>query len=426
MEPEPFHDPERSAIETRPLPTVVDGPSTEPSLPNGTDQAPPTPTRSRRGVLGAIGAALAAVLKYGAVLFKVGKLGPTLISMVVSLALFATLYGPAFGLGILVLIAVHEFGHMLFARYERVPVTAPIFLGIFGAIINIKAPPRDARQEAVIAIGGPIVGSLGALLVYLWAQSLPMGHTRLLLTAIAYFGFFLNLFNLVPVVPLDGGRVASAISVWANVVGLVVMAGLLVISTSIGLSSPFLVILLILGAYTTYRRFQAARRNPAYLAAVPPRVRVGIAAAYLSMVALTALGMAAAHRDLVQAHVVHVATASSWTEAVSQGSADLAAAVGDAEAACRIDPVGSDCADALHRARSAVDSFVSDLDATDVPPGAEAADQTIRAALAAERDALDTALAGNENRDPRLVRSALAGAEGPLQTIASLRDSLSG
>jgi len=266
-------------------------------------------TRPRgRSVLGGLGAAGLALGKYGAVLFKVGKLGPTFISMAVSLVLLAQFYGFAFGLGVLFLIAVHESGHMLFAKREGVPVSAPIFLGIFGAVIGMKAPPRDARQEAVIAIGGPVVGSLGALAVYLWALSLPPGHTRLLLTAIAYVGFFINLFNLVPVVPLDGGRVASAVSVYANILGLAVVALLLVGGTALHIRSPFLLIVLILGAFTTYRRFQMARRNPEYLADVPPGTRVAIGAAYLAMLVLTALGMAATHASLVDAQVVSVSS----------------------------------------------------------------------------------------------------------------------
>src|SRR2546421_5496881 len=112
--------------------------------------SPHPPARERtagRGLLSGAGAALLAVAKYGGVLLKAGKLGPTFVSMAISLVLLTQLYGFAFGLGLLVLIAVHESGHMLFARYERVPVSAPIFLGIFGAVIGMKQPPRDARQE---------------------------------------------------------------------------------------------------------------------------------------------------------------------------------------------------------------------------------------------------------------------------------------
>ena len=173
----------------------------------------------------------------------------------------------------------------------------------------VKLIPKFNDQpfrEAVIAIGGPVVGSLGALAVYVLALATPPGHTHLVLTAIAYVGFFINLFNLIPVVPLDGGRVASAVSVWFNVIGLVIVALLLVASTASHLSQPLLLIVLILGAYTTWKRFQTARRNPDYLAAVPARTRVAIGGAYVTMLALTALGMAATHAGLVDAGVLSV------------------------------------------------------------------------------------------------------------------------
>jgi Zn-dependent protease len=292
-------------------------PVTEQTDPWGvaTTSAPPlqrgAQRTERRGIAGGLAAVGLTIAKYGALLFKVGKLGPTLISMAISLVVLAQIYGLAFGAGVLLLIAVHESGHMLFAKYEGLPVTAPIFLGIFGAVMGLKAPPKDARQEAVVAIGGPVVGSLGALAVYLLALSMPEGHTRLVLTAIAYFGFFINLFNLIPVVPLDGGRVASALSVYANVFGLVIMALLLVFSAALHLASPFLFILLILGAFTTYKRFQTARANPQYLASVPRRTRSYIGLAYVAMLSLTALGMGATHASLVDNNVVSVSDSSS-------------------------------------------------------------------------------------------------------------------
>jgi Zn-dependent protease len=284
-------------------------PASFPDTPTQT-RSPRAAQRDRRGIAGGLAAIGLSIAKYGALLFKVGKLGPTLISMAISLVLLAQIYGLAFGAGVLLLIAVHESGHMLFAKYERLPVSAPIFLGFFGAVIGLKSPPKDARQEAVVAIGGPVVGSLGALAVYLLALSMPEGHTRLVLIAIAYFGFFINLFNLVPVVPFDGGRVASALSVYANIVGLVIMAALLVFSAAAHLSSPFLFILLILGAYSTYKRFQTARANPQYLASVPRRTRSYIALAYVAMLALTALGMGATHASLVDHNVVSVSDSS--------------------------------------------------------------------------------------------------------------------
>ncbi len=248
----------------------------------------------RRGLAGSVVALLAGAGKYGVALLKLGKLGPTLISMVVSLGALTLFYGPAFGAGLLVLIAVHELGHLLFARYEGVAAGLPVFLGPFGAVIGLRQPLRDARQEAVIAIGGPVVGTAGALAVLLWGLSLPDGYLHGLLVSLAYFGFFLNLFNLVPVTPLDGGRVASALSRWANLVGLAVVAAIVVATFAAGRVNPFLVVILILGALGTMQRFRQARTAPEY-AVMPARTRLWIGLAYLGMLGITAIGMSVTH-----------------------------------------------------------------------------------------------------------------------------------
>src|SRR5262249_42581593 len=147
------------------------------------------------------------------------------ISMALSVGALALLYGWRFGAGLVALILVHEMGHVLFARIEGVKTTLPIFLGPFGALINIRQPLKDARQEAVIAIGGPLVGTAGALACAVLA-SWTSGSTSALLIALAYFGFLLNLFNLTPMLPFDGGRVAGAVSVWLNLAGVVIMGWL--------------------------------------------------------------------------------------------------------------------------------------------------------------------------------------------------------
>jgi Zn-dependent protease len=274
-----------------------------------TPPGPPVPTghpgaRSRRGLAGSLLAALVAAVKYGLglgkyglALLKLGKLGPTLISMVLSLGALALFYGPVFGAGLLALIAVHECGHLLFARREGIRVGMPIFLGPFGALIGLRQPPKDARQEAVIAIGGPVVGTAGALACYLLAMATPAGRLHGLLVALAYVGFFLNLFNLVPMTPLDGGRVASALSRWANVVGLALVAGLVAVSAAAGTLNPFLVVILLVGGLGTLQRFRQARHSPEYTA-LPGSTRLWIGAAYLGMLAVTALGMSVAHAHL--------------------------------------------------------------------------------------------------------------------------------
>ena len=281
-----------SELVTPPLPTPAgwDHPAVPPS------PAPPRPER-RRGLVGSLLAVLAGGAKYGVALLKLGKFGPTLVSMVLSLGALTLFYGPAFGVGLLALIAVHETGHLLFARREGIAVGLPVFLGPFGAVIGLRQPPRDARQEAVIAIGGPVVGTAGALAVLLWGLSLPDGYLHGLLVSLAYFGFFLNLFNLVPMSPLDGGRVANALSRWANVLGLAVIAGLVVVMIRAGTLNPVLLLIVLIGGLSTVQRFRQARLHPEY-SVMPPATRLWIGAAYLGMLAITAIGMTFTHGQL--------------------------------------------------------------------------------------------------------------------------------
>ena len=275
-----------------------DGGSSPPIAPASIHHAPARNQQRRGGLAGGILAALAGLFKYGFLLLKFGKLSGTFISFGLSLLIYIGLFGWQFGLGALLLIAVHESGHMLFARAQRLPVSAPFFLFGFGAVVTTKGF-RDARQEAIVAIGGPVVGTAAALLCYLFALSLPEGQTRYLFLALAYWGCLVNLFNLIPMSPLDGGRVASAVSRWANVAGIGVILLLIAGYTATGAPlNPFLVIILLFGIFSTVGRFRRARagQDPPPLA---PHVRLAIGLAYVAMLVISAVGMSAAHSTLL-------------------------------------------------------------------------------------------------------------------------------
>jgi len=276
-----------------------DGGTPTPLQPQSIHRTPAGGQQQRRGGLaGGILAAIAGLFKYGFVLLKFGKLSGTFISFGLSLIVYITLFGWQFGLGALLLIAVHESGHMLFARAQRLPVSAPFFLFGFGAVVTTKGF-RDARQEAIVAIGGPVVGTGAALLCYLFALSLPEGQTRYLFLALAYWGCLINLFNLIPMSPLDGGRVASAVSKWANVAGIGVILVLIAGYSATGAPiNPFLVIILLFGIFSTVGRFRRARAglDPAPL---PSHIRLAIGVAYAAMLVISAVGMSAAHSTLL-------------------------------------------------------------------------------------------------------------------------------
>jgi len=184
--------------------------------------------------------------------------------------------------GFVALIFVHEMGHLIAARYEGVNATVPFFIPFMGALISMQQRPGDSLAEAKIAAGGPILGSLGALAclgLYGWL------HQPLFL-ALAYIGFFLNLFNLVPITPLDGGRILGAASKWALLAGLPILAVFALKSLN-----PFLFYFLILGALDVWGRF---RRPDFGYYALAPATRWGIAGFYVVLAASVAAGPASA------------------------------------------------------------------------------------------------------------------------------------
>src|SRR5436190_267033 len=109
--------------------------------------------------------------------------------------------------GFVLLIFVHECGHLLAAKRLGLKVGAPVFIPFMGALIALKEAPRNAWIEAQVGIGGPMLGTLGAGI----CEVIYLAGGNPLFRALAYSGFFLNLFNLMPVGFLDGGRIVTAL-----------------------------------------------------------------------------------------------------------------------------------------------------------------------------------------------------------------------
>jgi Zn-dependent protease len=243
------------------------------------------------GILAFFGLLLGKVQWILLLALKFKGLSLTVISTGVTALIYAQLFGWAFGLGIVLLILVHESGHVVVARVMGLPVTLPVMIPFLGAFISTRQQPKSVAQESVMAIGGPILGSMAAGLCFLGYLALPQSSTGRLLQALAYFGFLINLFNLVPVTPLDGGRVLSLLSKWFNVAGLAIAGALLLFETQGGNSvSPVLVLVLIFGAISTFQRFRSTRLNPAYYA-VPAQTKLLIGSLYLALLLALGLGM---------------------------------------------------------------------------------------------------------------------------------------
>jgi Zn-dependent protease len=258
--------------------------------------AQPGTNRGRRngvaaGIVAFLGLVLSKLSYVGLLVLKFKGLWFTVVSTGVTALIYAQLFGWAFGVGIVLLILIHESGHVVVARIMGLPVTLPVMIPFLGAFVSMKQQPRSVAQESIMAIGGPVLGSIAAGLCYLGYLSMPDSSTGQLLRALAYFGFLINLFNLIPLTPLDGGRVTSLLSKWFNVAGLLIAAGLLIFEMQVGTTvSPVLFLVLIFGAFATWQRFRSTALNPAYYA-VDAQTKVIVGSLYLALLLALGLGM---------------------------------------------------------------------------------------------------------------------------------------
>lgn len=257
------------------------------------DYEPIHPEGSLRNLLKKLAApfvALGALLvKFKAailIVFKL-KLFTTAATMVVSIGAYTMLWGWRFATGFVLLLFVHECGHVLEARRQGLPVSAPVFVPFLGAAIVMRQMPHNAWKEARLALAGPLLGSLGA--AFCWALS-GIYHSNLLL-AIAYFGFFLNLFNLLPVVPLDGGRIAAALHPAIWFVGLAALLALVIVAPN-----PILLIILVIAAFDLFHRWSTRhqQRELEYYK-VSAAQRFAVAVGYFGLAILLTIAMAQTH-----------------------------------------------------------------------------------------------------------------------------------
>jgi Zn-dependent protease len=144
-------------------------------------------------------------------------------SMALSIYVYAQQGNWPFAIGFVLLILIHEMGHVVANWYYGIKQSPPIFIPYMGAVIFLRQNPPDAKAEAVVGIAGPVAGTAGALLCYL----LGIRFNNPLLEFLAMYAFLMNLFNMVPCPPLDGGRVAAAISPVLWVPGVLLFLGAL-------------------------------------------------------------------------------------------------------------------------------------------------------------------------------------------------------
>lgn len=209
---------------------------------------------------------------------KWGKLATTGGTMLLSLAVYATIWGWPYAAGFIALMFAHEMGHYVAARQCGLNVGAPTFIPFVGAWINLKDQPHDVRTEAYVAVAGPLVGTIAAVAVYLWGRSTDSA----LLLAIAYAGLFLNLFNLLPISPLDGGRITAIISPRVWLIGAPVLVAILFFRPS-----PILLIIAIIAFPQLIKAWNYDPKAPENLAyyGVPLQTKLEYGGLYLALTA---------------------------------------------------------------------------------------------------------------------------------------------
>jgi Zn-dependent protease len=241
--------------------------------------------------LAPIGVGILVCLKFIAklkFLLPVLKTGGT---MVLSVGAYAMAWGWEFALGFVVLLFVHECGHLLVARHFGLKVGAPMFIPFMGAFIALKEAPRNAWIEACVGIGGPLLGTLGAVV----CEMIYFATGNQLYRALAYTAFFLNLFNLAPVGFLDGGRIVTALSPWLWLLGFAIMSVFAVYRFMQHQFNPILLIVLLLSLPRLFSLFRAKTDEEKRYFEVTSLQRWYMGVTYFGLIALLVYGMTLAY-----------------------------------------------------------------------------------------------------------------------------------
>jgi Zn-dependent protease len=250
-------------------------------------QRPPTGGNKLTRNLGIAGTAALVLIGKGKYILGALKLTKfaSLGSMLLSVGTYSMFFGLPYATGMVGLMLIHESGHALAMRHYGIKFSPMVFVPFMGAVIAMKSVLRDAWQDAIISIGGPVVGSAGAVCIGLAAQ---VTQSQLLF-ALADFGFMVNLFNLLPVGVLDGGRIASALSPYAGVAGLG-LGGTLAYTGMI--SNPIFYLVLLAGGWETFHRFYNPNKLPPNYYKITNAQRMAITGGYFGLIGALLAAMA--------------------------------------------------------------------------------------------------------------------------------------
>lgn len=231
-------------------------------------------------------------------LLVAGKLGKVLTTggtMLVSIFAYSLLYGWPYAAGFVLLIFFHEMGHYIAARLCGLNVGAPTFIPFVGAWIQLKELPHDVHTEAYVGFAGPFVGTLAAVVCYGLART----TDSQLLLALSYSGLMINLFNLIPISPLDGGRITAIISPKVWLLGMPLLVALFLYKPS-----PMLILIALLAFPQVMAALQkdgGAANLPEGYYDVPTETRVNYAVYYLGLTGFLAIMTYQLHNSLTGA-----------------------------------------------------------------------------------------------------------------------------
>ncbi len=225
-------------------------------------------------------------------LFFAAKYGLTALSFIASVWLYTLFFGFKFALVFVLLIAIHEVGHVIFVRAFGLSAPAIYFVPGLGAFTTWRDAPKSIFQESAIAFGGPLLGTLGSLACYVYGVA--TGEPFWI--ACAYTGFFLNLFNMIPLAVFDGGRMTAALSPFFWLLGFVMVGGA---ALYFRWWSPLLLLVVVLSLPRAIAAWRG-KLDPRYFS-IAPSQRALLAAGYFGLLAILLAGVVVAHVN-VPAH----------------------------------------------------------------------------------------------------------------------------
>jgi Zn-dependent protease len=213
---------------------------------------------------------------------KFGKLTGTIWTMLISIGIYAIIFGWRYAVGIVAMLFLHEMGHYIAARQRGIPVRLPMFIPFAFAWVKLEESPHDAETEAYIGLAGPMLGSVAAIGAYFLARNYDVSW----LLAVSYTGFFINLVNLIPLPPLDGGRITAVLSPRVWLLGVPIIGALLWFHFSV-----ILLLVAILAGPHVLSALRFNKNDPdvvRYYDAVTPRVRWEYGLIYVGLIAFLA------------------------------------------------------------------------------------------------------------------------------------------